>query len=178
MHANYNPDSVMISFTYINYRDHFAMLLTRSWSQNISTATFTLLTFLLLNNTALAEIYLSKGQGNGMPMTHAVTTFLCSDKIYGVVTGKWPANSEHLLEAYWTDPQGKQREHTRYKFIAREGETRTWVWLLLHRAESDILDRLMMQEDDSLREFNGPWNVVFYIDGEKLHQLTFQVTCE
>jgi hypothetical protein len=133
---------------------------------------------LLLNTPALAEIYLSKGQGNGIPMTQAATSFHCSDKIYGVVSGNWPANSEHLLEAYWDDPQGKQREHTRYKFIAREGETRTWVWLLLHRAEPDLLDRLMMQEDDSLREFNGQWNVVFYVDGEKMRRLTFQVTCE
>jgi len=154
------------------------MTLKRLWSMNIFTATFAILTLLVLNNPARAETYLSKEERNGMPMTRAVSSFLCSDKIYGVVTGKWPANSEHLLEAYWTDPQGKQREHTRYKFVAREGETRTWVWLLLHRAEADILDRLMMQEDDSLREFNGQWNVVFYIDGEKLRRLTFQVTCE
>lgn len=162
----------------IKYRDLLSMLLKRLRSLNTFVATFTLPIMLLLITPALAEIYLSKGQGNGIPMKQAATSFHCSDKIYGVVSGNWPANSEHLLEAYWDDPQGKQREHTRYKFIAREGETRTWVWLLLHRAEPDLLDRLMMQEDDSLREFNGQWNVVFYVDGEKMRRLTFQVTCE
>ena len=147
-------------------------------SQKLLALTCAFLTLLLLSNAAHAEIYLTREKDNGMPMHQEVKTFLCSDKIFGVITGKWPGGSEHLLEAYWTDPQGKQREHTRYKFIARDGETRTWVWLLLHRAEPDILERLMMQEDDSLREFNGQWRVDFYLDGKKKSQLTFNVTCE
>ena len=141
---------------------------------------FTTLTFLSLfldSSQAFAEIYLSKEGAKNQPMQQASSTFHCRDKIYGVVTGRWPAKSEHLLEAYWTDPQGKQREHTRYKFIARNGETRTWAWLRLHRGETDILERLLMQEDDSLREFIGQWKVTFYIDGKKAGKLTFQVTC-
>jgi hypothetical protein len=141
---------------------------------------FTILIFLaslLLSMQASADIYLSKELKKDLPMQQASNQFHCRDKIYGVVTGKWPANSEHLLEAYWTDPQGKQREHTRYKFIARNAETRTWAWLRLHPAEPDILERLLMQEDDSLREFNGRWKVVFFIDGKKTGKLTFQVTC-
>ena len=146
-------------------------------SQKRLIATFVFLMFFAAACPALAEVYLSKEQGKDMPMKQASTTFLCSDKIYGVVVGKWPAGSKHLLEAYWTDPQGKQREHTRYKFTAQNGETRTWAWLLLHRAEPDILERLMMQDDDSVREFNGRWKVVFYVDGKTLGKLTFQVTC-
>ena len=141
----------------------------------------TILAFLVLflvSSQVLAEIYLSKEQEKGLPMTQSSTTFHCRDKIYGVVIGKWPAKSEHLLEAYWIDPQGKQREHTRFKFIAHKGETRTWAWLRLHRGEPDILERLLMQEDDSLREFIGQWKVTFYIDGKKAGKLTFQVSCE
>ena len=136
------------------------------------------LAFFLVSSLAFAEIFLSKEGAKNQPMQEASSTFHCRDKIYGVVTGKWPAESEHLLEAYWTDPQGKQREHTRYKFIARKGETRSWAWLRLHRGEPDILERLLMQEDDSLREFNGQWKVTFYIDSKKAGKLTFQVTCE
>lgn len=143
----------------------------------IRSLTLTSLAFFLISNQAFAEIYLSKKQENEQPMKQASSEFNCRDKIYGVVIGTWPDKSEHLLEAYWTDPRGKQREHTRYKFIARNGETRTWAWLRLHRGEPDILERLLMQEDDSLREFNGQWKVVFYVDGKTLGTLTFQVTC-
>ena len=142
---------------------------------------FTALIFLalfLVSRQAFAEIYLSKEQGGNLPMEQASSTFHCRDKIYGVVIGNWPAKSEHLLEAYWTDPQGKQREHTRYKFIARKGETRTWAWLRLHRGEPDILTQDPEQADDSLREFNGQWKVTFYIDGKRTGKLTFQVSCE
>ena len=132
----------------------------------------------LTSSSAFAEFYLSKEKKKDEPMTKAYDNFHCRDKIYGVVVGKWPNKSEHLLEAYWTDPHGKQREHTRYKFIARKGETRTWAWLRLHRAEPDILERLLMQEDDSLLEFNGQWKVDFYIDGKKIGKLNFQVKCE
>ncbi|MCK5361052.1 MAG: hypothetical protein KAJ95_10525 [Gammaproteobacteria bacterium] len=137
----------------------------------------TALLFILSSNQALAEVYLSKEQAKDLPMNQAFSEFHCRDKIYGIVVERWPENSEHLLEAYWTDPHGKQREHTRYKFIARKGETRTWAWLRLHPAEPDILERLLMQEDDSLRQFDGQWKVVFYIDAKKIAKLTFQVTC-
>lgn len=137
----------------------------------------TALMFILPSNQALAEVYLSKEQANDLPMAQATSEFHCRDKIFGVVVGKWPEKSEHLLEAYWTDPQDKRREHTRYKFIASKGETRTWAWLRLHPAEPDILERLLMQEDDSLREFDGEWKVIFYIDSKKVGKLTFRVTC-
>lgn len=139
-----------------------------------------LLIFLLLSLssiTATADIYLSKEQTKNVPMKQAFSSFNCNDTIYAVIEDQWPEKSEHLLEAYWYDPQGKQREHTRYKFIASRGETRSWIWLRLHQATPDLLDRLLMQENDSLREFNGRWKVVFYLDGKKQQQLTFQLSC-
>jgi hypothetical protein len=131
----------------------------------------------LLCYPAVADIYLSTMQKNGLPVPHPTNTFHCTDKIFGVVVDQWPADSNHLMEAYWTDPQGKQREHTRYNFTARKGKTHTWAWLLLHPAEPDMLDRLLMQENDSLLEFNGEWHVDFYIDGESIGKLTFQLIC-
>lgn len=152
-------------------------MLSQSFQSYKRLCMLTVLVFILSSNQALADVYLSKEQANELPMTQASSEFHCRDKIYGVVVDKWPDKSEHLLEAYWTDPQGKQREHTRYKFIARKGETRTWAWLRLHPAEPDILERLLMQEDDSLREFDGQWKVAFYIDAKKIAKLTFRVTC-
>jgi len=81
------------------------------------------------------------------------------------------------MEAYWKDPKGKQREHTRYKFKAQQGKTHSWAWLLLHPAKTDIIDQLLLQENDSLREFNGKWQVNFYVDGKSMGKLTFQLNC-
>ncbi len=136
-----------------------------------------LLNFSVYSFTAFAEIYLSTELKNGLPVPQATNKFSCTQKIYGVVTGQWPAGSSHLMEAYWTDPQGKQREHTRYKFTARAGKTQTWAWLLLHPAQADILDRLLMQGDDSMREFNGQWTADFYVDEKSKGKLTFQIIC-
>lgn len=132
---------------------------------------------LLLSCSALAEVYLSTVLKNGLPVPHLTNTFNCTDKIFGVIVDQWPADSDHLMEAYWTDPRGKQREHTRYKFTARKGKTHTWAWLLLHPAKSDMLDRLLMQNNDSLQEFNGEWRVDFYVDGKSMGKLTFHLIC-
>ncbi|MFW2437876.1 MAG: hypothetical protein ACN4GR_00730 [Arenicellales bacterium] len=139
-----------------------------------------LLVFLIISlfsGSTFAEIYLSTALKNGLPVPHAENKFSCKDKIYGVVVDQWPSGSNHLMEAYWTDPQGKQREHTRYNFTARKGKTHAWAWLRLHAAEPEMLDRLLMQENDSLREFNGQWQVDFYVDGKAIGKLTFQITC-
>jgi len=135
------------------------------------------LSLLLFVSSASAEIYLSNTLKNGFPVAQSKNTYNCADKIYGVIAGQWPAGSAHLMEAYWTDPQGKQREHTRYKFTARKGTTHSWAWLLLHPAKPGLVDQLLMQENDSLREFNGQWQVDFYIDGKTMGKLTFQLIC-
>ena len=132
---------------------------------------------LLFSNTSLADIYLSKAGESGVPGNTPVTEFNCRDRVYGVVSEQWPENSSHLLEAYWYDPTGKQREHTRYQFYARKGKTRTWVWLQLHPAEPDIVDRLLMQGNEYSREFLGKWKVTFYIDEVKKKTLDFNVSC-
>ena len=149
-----------------------------SFLQKILTMALTAIAIFVATLPAFAEVYLSKGDGKGFPTKQSATTFHCNDKIFGIASGKWPANSEHLLEAYWTDPQGKQREHTRYKFIAGKDQTQTWAWLLLHPAEPDILERLMMQGNDSMLEFNGEWKVNFFVDGQSIGKLTFRVICE
>jgi hypothetical protein len=132
---------------------------------------------LLTSQSFAASVYLTRGDDKGMPLAEPVAKFNCSDKVIGVVTGSWPAGSEHRLEARWNDPKGKQREHTRYQFVARQGQTRVWVWLRMHRGQTDMLDRLLMQEDDGMQEFRGRWNVDFTIDGEKLQRIKFDVDC-
>jgi hypothetical protein len=132
---------------------------------------------LLFSNTSSADIYLSKAGKSGIPSETPVTEFNCRDRVFGVVSEQWPEKSRHLLEAYWYDPTGKQREHTRYSFYARKGNTRTWVWLQLHPAEPDIVDRLLMQGNEFSREFLGKWKVTFYIDEVKRKTLNFNVSC-
>lgn len=132
----------------------------------------------LFITAAQADIYISGEQRPNTPSNQAKNNFKCGDRIYGVVAGNWPNKSKHVLEAYWVDPQGKQREHSRYRFTASQGKTRTWVWLQLHPGEADIVDRLLMQENESTRQFNGKWKVSFYIDGKKKKELSFNVSCE
>ena len=133
--------------------------------------------YLLASTPLSADIYLSKAGQSAGPGKKAVTEFNCRDRIYGVVTGQWPPQSRHLLEAFWVDPRGKQREHTKYPFIARKGTTRTWVWLQLYPAEPDIVDRLLMQGNEYAREFHGEWEVTFFIDKVKKTKLKFNVSC-
>ena len=143
----------------------------------LSPATALFLITAIFISTAQADAYISKGLDNNTPSGKPATEFACSDRIYAVVIGNWPAKSKHVLEAYWIDPRGKQREHSRYKFIAKKGQTRAWVWLQLHPGSPDIIDRVLMQGDDSAREFNGKWKVSIYIDGKKEKDLSFHVTC-
>ncbi len=136
-----------------------------------------LLIFSAFSPAVHAELYLSTVLKNGLPVPQTINKFSCTEKIYGVVVDQWPAGSKHLMEAYWIDPKGKQREHTRYNFTARKDKTHAWAWLILHPATPDLLDRLLMQDNDSLREFNGQWQVDFYIDGKSIGKLTFQLIC-
>ena len=141
-----------------------------------------LLALLFISITAFtlmskAAVYLTRDKGDKSPDTRAYSQFHCSDTIYAVIQGIWPAGSRHLIEAYWTDPQGKQREQTRLQFEAISGITRAWVWLRLHPGERDLLDRLMMEEDTSLQAFVGEWKLVFKLDGKTQRKTHFQVSC-
>lgn|GEM_PF-1196777 len=124
-----------------------------------------------------AAVYLTRDKGDGTPENQAYSQFHCSDMIFAVIHGTWPAGSRHLIEARWTDPQGKQRELTRLRFEAVDGITRAWVWLRLHPGERDLLDKLMMEEDTSLQAFVGEWKLVFDLDHKTQRRTRFQVSC-
>ena len=131
----------------------------------------------ILPSVGEAAVYLTRDKGDGSPDNRAFSQFHCSDTIYAVIQGTWPAGSSHLIEAYWTDPQGKQREMTRLRFEAVDGITRAWVWLRLHPGDRDLFDRLMMEEDTSMQVFVGEWKLVFNLDSKTQRKARFQVSC-
>ncbi len=132
---------------------------------------------MLIPAAAQAAVYLTRDSGNGSPESHAYSAFHCSDTIYAVIQGNWLEGSTHRIEAYWTDPQGRQREVTRVRFDAIKGITRAWAWLKLHPGERDLLDKLMMEEDTSLQAFVGEWQLAFKLDGKLQRKTRFRVSC-
>jgi hypothetical protein len=122
------------------------------------------------------RIYLTRGGENNQPGTTSQTEFHCSDTIMAVLAGDWPVNSEHVFEAYWVNSRGREQEHSRQKFTAY-GSTRVWVWLRLHAGERSMLDKMLMEENTSLQEFAGEWEVTFYLDGKKTGRQYFNVAC-
>jgi len=122
------------------------------------------------------RIYLTRGNSDDQPGTEEQASFHCSDTIMAVLTGDWPAGTGHTFDVYWTNPRGRQQEHSRQKFTSY-GTTRVWVWLRLHPGERSLLDKILMEEDTSMQEFVGQWKVDFYLDGRKLARQRFSVAC-
>ena len=117
----------------------------------------------------------AKHQG-GVPSNEHSSEFGCSDRIYAVITAKGLEKSQHLLEAIWRDPQGKDREHTRYPFIVRYDQERIWVWLKLHRPPEAALVQLM-NPTAGMDEFVGEWRLKLLIDGRLIGHQNFNVIC-
>lgn len=130
----------------------------------------------LAGQSNAVQITLTKGTEDNQPGNTPQSKFFCNDTIYAVLNGNWPANTEHKFETYWTNPQGKQQEHSRLSFTAY-GSTRVWMWLRLHRGGDNALSRMFGLADDSMQEFVGKWKVDFYIDGKKVSRQNFSVAC-
>ncbi len=130
----------------------------------------------LAGQTNTAKITLTKGTEDNQPSKAPKSEYLCTDTIYATLRGTWPTNSEHKFEAYWTNPQGKQQEHSKQSFTAY-GSTRVWMWLRLHRGGDNAMSRMFGLAEDSMQEFVGTWKVDFYIDGKKVNRQTFSVVC-
>jgi hypothetical protein len=123
-----------------------------------------------------SQIYLSKDTDENRPGTTPQSEFLCTDTIYATLNGNWKKGTEHKLEAYWNDPQGKQRKHSTQKFTAY-GASRVWIWFRLHRGDDNALSRMFGLSEDSMQEFVGKWKVDFYLDGKKVSRSHFTVSC-
>jgi len=122
------------------------------------------------------KVYLTAKENNGIPDTTPQTEFRCSDKIYTIIEVSGLSKSKHQLEAVWTDPNGKKREHTKVPLYVSQDSARTWVWLSLHRP----LGATVVTAFDpayGMEEFIGDWNVSIYIDNKQLDNKQFSVLC-
>lgn len=113
---------------------------------------------------------------DGVPSNEPNSEFGCGDRIYAVITANGLAKSQHLLEAIWRDPQGKDREHTRYPFVVRYDRERIWVWLKLHRPPEAALVQFM-NPSAGMDEFVGEWRLKILVDGRLIDQKKFNVIC-
>jgi hypothetical protein len=122
------------------------------------------------------SIILTAKTQDGVPSGEASSEFGCGDRIYAVITVKGLTKSQHLLEAIWRDPHGKDREHTRYPFVVRYDQERIWVWLKLHRPPEAALVQFM-DPSAGMDEFVGEWRVEVLVDGRVIEQKKFNVIC-
>lgn len=122
------------------------------------------------------SIILTAKTHDGVPSNEHNSEFGCGDRIYAVIKANGLAKSQHLLEAIWRDPQGKDREHTRYPFVVRYEQERIWVWLKLHRPPEAALVQFM-NPSAGMDEFVGEWRVKVLVDGRLIDQKKFTVIC-
>lgn len=125
---------------------------------------------------ATFSVILTTKTHDGVPSAEPGSEFGCGDRIYAVIQATGLAKSQHLLEAIWRDPQGKDREHTRYPFVVRYDQERIWVWLKLHRPPEAALVQFM-NPSAGMDEFVGEWRVKVSIDGRLIDQQIFHVIC-
>lgn len=98
--------------------------------------------------------------------------FNCRNKVYIDFIFDAEKGSNHLLEAFWIGPDGKQKEYTRYESIGN----RAWLWLKLHPSFGG---GLLSGIDPSagMSDFIGKWKVKIYLDGKLLEKRFFYVVC-
>ena len=98
--------------------------------------------------------------------------FDCREKVYIDFTFEAEEGSNHILEAFWVRPDGKQQEYTRHELIGN----RAWLWLKLH---SSFGGKLLGGIDPSvgMDDFIGKWKVKIRVDGKDTGKKTFYVAC-
>ena len=122
------------------------------------------------------NIYLTAAEVDEIPQAEPATEFSCSDKIYAVLELAGLSREKHKLDAVWRDPQGKDREHTKYEFQVHGEKERIWVWLKLHRpAEAALVS--FMNPSAGMDEFIGEWELTLAIDNYTIDKKTFSVLC-
>ena len=121
------------------------------------------------------SVWLSATVQNGVPIQNDGQRFGCNDKIFAVIDLVGLQGGEHRLEADWTDPIGKIREHIDYPFNGA-GATRITVWLKLHPPKGSALFSFFnpaMGMDD----FIGLWKLVVRVDDDTRLDTQFEVLC-
>ena len=136
---------------------------------------------LLFSSLSLAQqspgynIYLTNELVDNRPAAEPMTRFDCSDRIHLVLTAVGLSLESHELKVRWLDPQGNQKELTRYKFTGI-AITQVWAWLQLHGPTSAIV-RQMFDPSYGMEQFIGEWVAEVYIDGKQVASPAFRVLC-
>ncbi|MED5533265.1 MAG: hypothetical protein VX411_04070 [Pseudomonadota bacterium] len=121
------------------------------------------------------NVWLSAELENGLPVESNSNRFGCNDKIYAVIDLLELEGGAHRLQADWTDPGGKIREHVDYPFNGA-GSTRITIWLKLHPPKGSALFSFFnpaMGMDD----FIGLWKLAIRVDDDTRFNTEFEVLC-
>lgn len=122
------------------------------------------------------KVYLTAAVDQGVPLAQPAAEFGCSDTIYAVAEVHGLEKTQHTLDAVWRDPEGVERERTRFPFWVRGDRERIWVWLKLHRSPEAALIQFV-DPGAGMGEFVGKWQVQLHVDGESIAKHDFTVLC-
>ena len=125
-------------------------------------------------NTNLS-VWLGSTVQNGTPVEKDTNRFGCNDKIYAVIDLLELDGGEHRLQADWTDPGGKIREHIDYPFDGAGG-TRITIWLKLHPPKGSALFSFFSPAL-GMDDFIGLWQLVIRVDDGTRLDTEFEVLC-
>ena len=121
------------------------------------------------------SVWLSSTVQNGTPVEKDTSRFGCNDKIYAVIDLLELDSGEHRLQADWTDPSGKIREHIDYPFNGA-GATRITIWLKLHPPKGSALFSFFSPAL-GMDDFIGLWQLTVRVDDDTRLDTEFEVLC-
>jgi hypothetical protein len=121
------------------------------------------------------SVWLGSTVQNGTPVEKDTNRFGCNDKIYAVIDLLGLESGEHRLQADWTDPGGKIREHVDYPFNGAGG-TRITIWLKLHPPKGSALFSFFSPAL-GMDDFIGLWQLTLRVDDDTRLDTQFEVLC-
>ena len=121
------------------------------------------------------DVWLSAAVEEGWPVESVSNRFGCNDKIYAVIDLLGLESGEHRLQADWTDPGGKIREHVDYPFNG-SGGTRITIWLKLHPPKGSALFSFF-NPAMGMEDFIGLWQLTLRVDDDTRLDTKFEVLC-
>ena len=121
------------------------------------------------------NVWLSAEFENGWPVESSSNRFGCNDKIYAVIDLLGLEGGAHRLQADWTDPSGKIREHIDYPFNGA-GATRITIWLKLHPPKGSALFSFFSPAL-GMDDFIGLWQLAIRVDDDARLDTQFEVLC-
>ena len=78
---------------------------------------------------------------------------------------KW---SNHILEAFWIGPDGKQQAYEEYPVLGN----RVWIWMKIPKEKEGVFD-----SNIGMPDYIYKWMLKIRVDRETVAEKTFNVTC-